>query len=123
MGGFLPNIDLLVREIEYILMLLARLGSHRWIQLMDHIVLVNVKIVHHLDLFNIINVKGFLHFAAPKPPNHCFGSSIQCSLLQRILIQIILVKIHCDKLEILWLYDIFEGVFSISWILQAYFFH
>lgn len=55
-GSFLPNIDLLVREIEYILMLLTRLGCIRWIQLMDHIILVNVKIIHHLDLLNIINV-------------------------------------------------------------------
>ena len=100
MGGFLANIDLLVSEIEYILMLLARLGSHRWIQLMDHIVLMNVKIIHHLDLLNIINVQGVLHFAAPTPPNYCFRSCINCSLLQRILILIILVKIHCDKFEI-----------------------
>lgn len=89
-------------------MLLTRLGSHRWIQLMDHIVLVNVKIIHHLDLLNIINVQWVLHFAATTPPNHCFRSCINCSLLQRILIQIILFKIHCDKFEIRWLNDIFE---------------
>ena len=89
-------------------MLLARLGSHRWIQLMDHIVLMNVKIIHHLDLLNIINVQGVLHFAAPTPPNYCFRSCINCSLLQRILIQIILVKIHCYKFEIRGLNDIFE---------------
>jgi hypothetical protein len=66
--GFLPNIDLLVREIEYVLVLLARLGSHRWIQLMDHIVLMNVKIIHHLDLLDIINVQWVLHLAAPTAP-------------------------------------------------------
>ena len=66
--SFLPNIDLLVREIEYVLVLLARLGSHRWIQLMDHIVLMNVKIIHHLDLLNIVNVKWILHLAAPTAP-------------------------------------------------------
>ena len=89
-------------------MLLTRLGSHRWIQLMDHIILVNVKIVHHLDLLNIINVQWVLHFAAPTPPNYCFWSCINYSLLQRILIQIILVQIHCDKFEIRGLNDIFE---------------
>ena len=66
--GFLPNIDLLVREIEYVLVLLARLGSHRWIQLMDHIVLMNVKIIHHLDLLNIINVQWVLHLTTPTAP-------------------------------------------------------
>jgi hypothetical protein len=122
-GSFLPNIDLLVREIEYVLMLLTRLGSHGWIQLMDHIVLMNVKIIHHLDLLNIINVQGVLHFTAPTPPNYSFWSCINCSLLQRILIQILLVKSHCDKFEIRWLNDIFEGVFANTWILQVYFFH
>ena len=66
--SFLPNIDLLVREIEYALVLLARLGSQRWIQLMDHIVLMNVKIIHHLDLLNIDNVIWILHLAAPTAP-------------------------------------------------------
>ena len=104
-------------------MLLARLGSHGWIQLMDHIVLMNVKIIHHLNLLNIINVQGVLHFTAPTPPNYSFWSCIHCSLLKRILIQILLAKSHCDKFEIRWLDDIFEGVFAYTWILQVYFFH
>ena len=90
---------------------------------MMHIVLMNVKIIHHLDLLNIINVQWVLHFAPSTAPKYSLGSCLHCSLLQRILIQIVLLDFLCDKFQVRGFYDLFEGEFLDSLIMEVYFFH